>query len=470
MNKAKVDNKQPPLDTPVLVPPPDELSRHDHGLRLLFNWLSLISLALIFAVLAHEYFVLNSRPVEPAHALAHASLLVVTALLVAIVWLFSLAYRRMRAYQVALAASHAGLEDVVANRTRALRDSQALLETLFDSFRERTLVVDADNRIVRANRQASGDFEGTLGGRRLEDVYPDCAAKDERRTERGLIQHTFREKKPQRNRIMRGGADCDRVLSVDTYPVFSADGEVELVIEVVRDVTDIKYLELQHQHHDKMAALGLLAAGMAHNLGNPLASLSSELQLLKEETRLDRIRPSLEVLDREVRRMAESIHDIMGFARKRSDEGRRVSVEQTVNDTLRLLRHDPRAKNIRFETRFEPALPAIRFNENDLVLVLTNVLVNALDAIPSAGTIRVEASRGSDGDVRLVVIDDGQGMSPDVLEQATRPLFTTKGEASGTGLGLAIVDNIVRSSHGALHVDSAPGSGTTVTLSLPIAE
>ena len=430
----------------------------------LLTGLWLISLLVMAVVLLHEYYVLIAEPVKYPHTLIHGALMVVTVLLVLSVWLLCLAYRRMQAYQAALVDAYVNIEDLVRERTSALQEVQTLLESLFDAFRERALVVDPDNRIVRANRKAIDGAQEVIQDHFFDEIYPDCAEQDERRSELRLIQYTFRNGKPQRNRLIRGGQDCSRVFSVDTYPVCSSEGEVRLVIEVVRDITDFKYLEIQHQHHDKMAALGLLAAGMAHNMGNPLASLSSELQLLKGETDIEIIRASLEVLDKHVRRMAASIHDILGFARKRGSTMQRVAIADAVHDTLRLLRHDPRAKNVRFESTFDADVPEIQFNEDDLILILTNVLVNALEALPDGGTIRFSCSRDGSGDVLLNIADNGEGMDPKTLEQAPRPLFTTRSD--GTGLGLALVTNIVCASNGSISIESSPAGGTSVTLRL----
>ncbi len=442
------------------------LVHQDQRLRQRLVWLTLVCLVLSGLVLLHEYFVLRERPVSQVHSLVHFSLIVITVVLVAACLLVRRMYRDLRKYFNQIQESHERLADEVASQTRALRESTAFLETLFDSLQERVLIIDRDNRIVRANRQVLQEREGPIVGLALEEISVDCAEQGERRKEANLVSYTFREGRALRNRLLRGGRDCDRVFSIDTYPIFSDQGSVEYVIELARDVTHLKYREMQQQHQDKMAALGLLAAGVAHNLGNPLASISSELQMLKGETRLDRIQNSLDVLDRQVRRLADTIREITGFARKRTRVSQEVALHEVVQDTLRLLRHDPRARNVRFRVDLPPDLPRVNFNENDLILVLTNILVNSLEAMPRGGQISIEGEREGKGRVRLVITDTGVGMDEKILKQATLPLFTTR-ESEGTGLGLAIVENVMRSASGGLVIESRPGVGTRVILTFP---
>ena len=147
------------------------------------------------------------------------------------------------------------------------------------------MVVDRQGIIIRANSAAREEVRRNPEGLPFADVFSPCDSNDERRSEWRLIEHTFETRSSYRGRLLRGGHDCTRLLSVDVYPVFGASGRPQLVVEIVRDVTDDKEAEVQTRHREKMMALGMLAAGIAHDLGNPLASLSSELELLEREMR-----------------------------------------------------------------------------------------------------------------------------------------------------------------------------------------
>ena len=315
----------------------------------------------------------------------------------------------------------ARLEQRVRERTRELEEARAFTELLFDSLRERIDVVDHEGHVIKANRLA-------------EDAALDAAG---------------------------------RVWELESIPVAGKDGGPGFVIEVRRDVTQQKNLEAQVRHQEKMAGLGMLTAGFAHDLGNPLASLSTELELLEGEDDVTQVRESLGVLRKQVARMSRTLREMVDFARRRRDEVADVSIAAAVSDAARLVHHDPRWRNVELRTEVPNDLPAVHMVEDHLVLVLVNLMLNAVDAMPSGGVLTVAATRTAGAEVELRVRDTGLGMTPDVLARATSPLFTTKGATRGTGLGLAVSDGIVRSVGGTLEISSKPGEGTEVLVRLP---
>jgi signal transduction histidine kinase len=227
-------------------------------------------------------------------------------------------------------------------------------------------------------------------------------------------------------------------------------------------------LEAQVRHQEKMAGLGVLAAGFAHDMGNPLASLSTELEMLEGETDVARFRESLDVLRRHVARMSRTLREMVDFARRRREEVTDVSIASAVADSARLVLHDPRWQKVKLAVDVPADLPPVRMVDDHLVLVLVNLMINAGDAMVDGGTLTVSArTRGAFVDLR--VRDTGHGMSPDVLAKVKAPLFTTKTGGRGTGLGLAVCDNVVRSVGGEMAITSAPGLGTEVAISLPTA-
>ncbi|MBL9026996.1 MAG: ATP-binding protein [Myxococcales bacterium] len=317
-----------------------------------------------------------------------------------------------------LETSLALLEERVQARTRELEEARAFTELLFDTMRERIVVRDESGRVVKQNKAAR---EAQVPGRAWE------------------------------------------IETVEVPPSASGGG---LVIEVQRDVTETRELEAQVRHQEKMASLGLLAAGIAHDLGNPLASLSTELELLEDERDPAVMRDSLGVLARHVGRMTRTLRGVVDFARRRGDDVTDVEIADAVEDSVRLVCHDPRWTHVQLDTRLAADLPPVTMVEDQLVLVLVNVLLNAVDAMSGKGSIHIEARHG-DGEVTLTIEDDGIGMPPEVLAQAMKPLFTTKGDRRGTGLGLAVCERVVRAAGGALTLQSASGRGTTVSIVLP---
>jgi signal transduction histidine kinase len=267
--------------------------------------------------------------------------------------------------------------------------------------------------------------------------------------------------------IRRARLESDRRMQSDLDTLESRVRERTRELEKARAVAEL--LEAQVRHQEKMAGLGVLAAGFAHDIGNPLASLSTELELLEGEDDVARYRESLDVLRRHVTRMSRTLREMVDFARRRREEVTDVSIASAVDDSARLVLHDPRWKKVKLVVDVPADLPRVRMVEDHLVLVLVNVMINAADAMPDGGTVTVTA-RPRERFVDLRVRDTGQGMTAEVLAKAKTPLFTTKPGGRGTGLGLAVCDNVVRAIGGEVTLTSAPGAGTEVTITLPAAE
>ncbi len=241
------------------------------------------------------------------------------------------------------------------------------------------------------------------------------------------------------------------------------DGKGPLVIESARDITDEKQLEARVLYQEKLAALGVLAAGIAHDIVNPLASMSSELEMIEGETDLGRVRASIGVLRDQVGRIDRCLREMTDFARRRGDERSAVSIPVAVDDALRMVRHDPRARKVSFTVEVSGDLPPLRLVEDHLVMVLVNLVINAFDAMPDGGNLTIRG-RHDAGGVTLTIADTGAGMSDEIRTRALEPLFTTKGGGKGTGLGLSVSADIVRGAGGTLSISSSLGQGTTVTL------
>jgi signal transduction histidine kinase len=245
------------------------------------------------------------------------------------------------------------------------------------------------------------------------------------------------------------------------------DGHRDLVVEIGRDVTEERNLFAQLCQREKMASLGLLATGIAHDLASPLTAISTEMELLLEDVALPAVRASFEVVRRNVARMSALLAEMVNFARRRGDDATRVRLADVARDSVTLVRHDRRFRNVRLEVDIPESLPLIRVVEDHLVLVLVNLLSNAADAMVEGGRIRL-GGRAVRGGVEVTVSDDGSGMSDEVKRHARTPLFTTKPRGAGTGLGLFVADGIVRDAGGTLSLTSEVGVGTEVAVWLPM--
>lgn len=221
----------------------------------------------------------------------------------------------------------------------------------------------------------------------------------------------------------------------------------------------------------KLATMGELAASVTHELNNPLATLALRSDLVLEKlTPEDPNRPSLEVVSKEVDRMADLVSNLLQFSRRNQPQTSNLDVGKEVHDSLELFQHLVRGSNIEVITDFAGDLPTIEADRQKLRQLFLNLLTNATDAMPKGGKLTVRASRGRLDDkhdaVVLQFIDTGTGIPPEHMDHIWDTFFTTKPEGKGTGLGLAICRRVVEEHSGTITIDSKAGSGTTVTISL----
>jgi PAS domain S-box-containing protein len=230
--------------------------------------------------------------------------------------------------------------------------------------------------------------------------------------------------------------------------------------------------EVLHQN-EKLAALGTLAAGLAHEINNPIGIIASRLELLLSEPDAQalptQVREDLAVIQRNVQRVGRIAHGLLSFARQSPGRREPVNLNRVVGETLLLMEAPLARRGIAVVTALDPALPTVLGDAGGLQQVVLNLLTNARDALEGRQgevSIRTQPVPGPPRSIRLVVTDTGPGMEPGVLARIFDPFFTTK--PHGTGLGLSVSYGIVRDHQGTLEVESAPGRGTTFTLALPV--
>ncbi|MBI5510204.1 MAG: HAMP domain-containing protein [Deltaproteobacteria bacterium] len=370
------------------------------------------------------------------------------------------AFNRM---SVALVDSYGRLEERIAARTRELQQSQDFTNLLLDSIDQRVVVVGQDGQISKANRAALTAYGADLVGRRYDAAVEEQAPLSPDHP----ILETLASGKPMTVERPRRSAHGPEILQVETYPVSRAAGRIESVVEIARVITAEKQGQATLVHHERMAAFGLLAAGVAHEIGNPLAAIQSQLKLAGEVTDPQRIRQTLDVVEKEVVRMSALLRDLVDFTRRRRDELARVSVNDVVTDVVRLLSHDPRARRVQIRKQLAPDLPGVRAKEDRVVQVLLNLGINALDAMPDGGELGFEtaAERGA---VVVRVTDSGGGIPQALQSRLFEPFFTTKGPKRGTGLGLFVSRAIVEGElAGRLQLEASSDEGTVFVVRLP---
>ncbi len=373
-------------------------------------------------------------------------------------------------------AGQAGTAILNGRLYRSLREKADALERLteyneniLESMDSGILVLDLDARVMRWNRALEalyGRRRGEVLGRPLAEVFPEPFLEALRGSlvlddERKEIAHIYKLHLPTAH-------GRSLMVNVAVAPFQLDTGERHGSILIFEDVTARVRLEEQLQHAEKMASIGLLAAGVAHEVNTPLAGISSYTQLLRDQIRPEDLRyPLLEKIERQTDRAAKIVSNLLNFARSGGAEYEQLDVNRLLLDVLSLLEHQMEKARIRVRKELAEGLPRVRGSENRLQQVFFNLLINARDAMPSGGWLSLSTHADGAGTVVVEVADTGLGIKREDIKRIYDPFFTTKGIGRGTGLGLSVSYGIVQEHGGAIFVDSTPGVGTTFQVALP---
>jgi two-component system NtrC family sensor kinase len=249
----------------------------------------------------------------------------------------------------------------------------------------------------------------------------------------------------------------------------SRDRELAGWILVIADVTDRATLEEQLRLSERMAAIGLLAAGVAHEVNTPLTGISSFTQMLLDRSDADDPKKELlEKIERQTFRAAKIVNNLLNLARPSSNEAHTVELNAIIGDVLSLLEHQLKVSRVQVRRDLADGPVMVRGIEYKLQQVFLNLFLNARDAMPNGGWLSI-SSRVRDHEVLVEVADTGVGIPPEHIARIYDPFFTTKGESRGTGLGLSVTYGIVQEHGGALSCESIHGEGTRFRLVLPMA-
>jgi signal transduction histidine kinase len=277
---------------------------------------------------------------------------------------------------------------------------------------------------------------------------------------RGVVEVVYRRDRPE----FAGGP----FLKEERSLIDTVAGEVALIIER-REAEDHKArLQEQLRHADRLATIGQLAAGVAHELNEPLGNILGFAQLAKKDPQLPkRATEDMEKIVKASLHAREVIHKLLIFARRMPSQKTRVNLNQVVEDGLYFLASRCAKAGIELHRALAPNVPEIIADPSQLQQVLVNLVVNAVQAMPNGGSLAIE-TRASHDHVLLIVKDTGIGMSDEDKKKLYTPFFTTKDVDQGTGLGLAVVHGIVTSHGGDIRVESEVGQGTRFEIHLPV--
>jgi PAS domain S-box-containing protein len=246
-------------------------------------------------------------------------------------------------------------------------------------------------------------------------------------------------------------------------------GKPDGLVVLLRDITDVNRLEVQLRRADKLAALGTLSAGVAHEVKNPLHALSLNLHLLEEAVHSPRssaaeVKEYFEILRSEAQRIHRIVENFLRFARPAIPEVKLLDLPALLERVLSLVAFEAAGHGVTIETAFDPVVGSVLGDEGQLSQVFLNLCINALQAMPGGGSL-VMTTKGADGWVEIAFRDTGEGIQKEILPHVFDPYFTTR--PRGVGLGLAIAHRIVEGHRGTIDVESEVGKGTTMIVRLP---
>jgi len=372
--------------------------------------------------------------------------------------------------QAATAIENARLYQELRAKAQELDRLREFSENILESLTDGLLVVDETDTVVRWNPR----LEALSGIPRAEAVGRPLAALFEPEFVRALER--LRREVPTGTQLYRvpltfgGGDDRRRLLvNVSTAPLRTTSGEMAGTIVVIEDITARVQLEEQLQISEKMASLGLLAAGVAHEINTPLTGISSFTQMLLEQADPDDPKTKLlEKIERQTFRAAKIVNGLLNLARPARLDSGPVDLHAVINDVLALVEHQFRTARVQIRKDFAPHPAIVEGVEYKLQQVFLNLFLNARDAMPKGGwlsiTTRVDHDRAC-----VEVADTGLGIPREHLSRIYDPFFTTKAGGQGTGLGLSITYGIVQEHRGTIACESQEGQGTRFRITLPLA-
>jgi len=350
------------------------------------------------------------------------------------------------------------------------------LAHLLDALPDGVVVLDRAGCVEQVNAEAS----------RILGLSPDALAG---RPVEKLLGASHAVARLAREALGRGGTSLESeclvpqrfgpalVIEVAAAPLFDGGTTVDGAVLALRDRTLQQQLSHIVSERERLVAFGRIAAGIAHEVKNPLGGIRGAGELLALRAADKKTREAAELIVREADRIGSLVDDLMVFARGDALRIAPVNLHQILDDVLDLLAHDPIGAHCRVERRFDPSLPEIPADADRLTQVFLNLGRNALQAMEGGGTLTISTRMtlehrlaGADGEpVATVLIelrDSGPGIAPEVLERLGTPFFTTR--PGGTGLGLALSQHWITRHGGTLRIESAPGQGTLARVFLPL--
>ncbi len=352
---------------------------------------------------------------------------------------------------------------------KKLNDSNAKFRDLSENS-PNVIFINKGGKIVYANQK----FQ-QISGYDMHEVYDASfdfmtltAPEDADRIRASIAAHSRGQEVPasQYTLVTKNGTRFPAIVSMK---LIDYEGS-KAVLGVITDITEIKQMQQQLIVNDRLASIGLLASGVAHEVGNPLTVIIGYANTLPQMVDLpDGVKEGLSIIAEESERAGNILKNLLTFARSESTEKQAVSVNESLDRVLELRAYQQKLNKVQVHTNLAPGLPEVKANRTRLEQVFYNIIVNAEFAVKEAresGNLDVTTER-IDGKVRITIADDGTGISKENMLRLFTPFFTTKKEGQGTGLGLSVCQGIVHDHGGRIWAESTEGKGASFFIELP---
>ena len=354
----------------------------------------------------------------------------------------------------------------IVQRYAAARSSLSRIQIFSDNLVENMpvglIATDTNKQIISVNPAAKSilNIQSTRGRQNLDAALPVELES--------LLQSIDKEKNLVEKEIhIDGLKEQSIILEVIASPLYDKEGISLGSLLILRDKTELNRLKIEMEQNKRLAAIGRLAAGVAHEIRNPLSSLKGYATFFKEI--FDKSSENYTIADvmiKEVDRLNRVVSELVELAKPVTMSGKPVNIQSLIQESIKLMGYEAEMKNIEIKTDLDPDVPQIYADTDRLKQVLLNLYLNAIQSMKGSGTLGIRLFQNqSDQTVRITVSDTGTGIKKEDLPDIFEPYFTTK--LSGTGLGLAIVHNIVKAHKGEINAKSEPGKGTCFTIILP---
>jgi PAS domain S-box-containing protein len=368
---------------------------------------------------------------------------------------------------VAIAIDNARLYESLEQKALQIERLKDFSENIVESLKIGILTTDLENRIESWNPQIEELLEVRRGdaiGRKLEETLPaDLAVEIASRETAAHVAgiYKFRMK-------TCSGREC--VVNASVAPLLDKDGAHIGRLILVDDITQRVRMEDQLLQNEKLTSLGLLAAGVAHEVNTPLAVISNYIQMLgKQIPAEDPKQKTIERIVKQTFRASEIVNNLLNFSRTGSSEAADVDLNAVLEETLTLVQHPFKTARVNVLRNYAQPLPPVLGSTTRLQQVFLNLFLNARDAMPGGGMLEVRTV-AFNGSIEVEVTDTGSGIPPENLHRIFDPFFTTKSTGKGTGLGLSVSYGIIKEHAGKVDVRSTPGKGTSFRLEFPAAK